>query len=259
MDVTVDNGLNWTSAEVVGPSSGDTVGGWIYHEFTLSSVSLAPTATVKVRFIAQDQPAGSLVEAAVDDFTGLGVNCQSCPTIAVNPASLPSGTINQLYSQAVSASGGTGPYTFAVTAGGLPNGLGLSGGTLSGTPSGPAGPSTFTITATDTANSCAGSREYSIVVVCPIISLAPGTLPTTIIGRAYNRTITATGGSGAYTFAVTAGGLPPGLTLSPAGNITGTSTAGGTYHFTVTATDASGCTGSLAYSIFVRFKFVEPI
>jgi hypothetical protein len=244
---------------IVGPAVYDNGGGWFYHEFSLLALSLTPTATVKVRFIAQDQADGSLVEAALDDFAGVGVICDSCPRITLSPPSLPGGTITQPYSQAVSASGGTGPYTFAVTSGALPNGLGLSGGTISGTPTGPAGPSNFTITATDTATSCTGSSAYSIVVGCPIITLAPATLPKTFVGTPYNKTITASGGTGSYTFAVTAGSLPPGLTLSPAGNITGAATSGGTFNFTVTATDTAGCTGSLPYSIVVRFKAAEPI
>ena len=46
-------------------------------------------------------------------------------TLTVNPASLPNGTQGTSYSQTVSATGGTGPYTFALTSGALPAGLSL--------------------------------------------------------------------------------------------------------------------------------------
>jgi subtilase family protein/putative Ig domain-containing protein len=91
------------------------------------------------------------------------------------------------------------------------------------------------------------------------INLSPASLPSTFVGRLYDRTITATGGSGTYNFAVTGGTLPPGLTLSPAGNISGTSTAGGTFNFTVTATDAFGCQSSKGFSIVVRVRAIDPI
>jgi hypothetical protein len=61
--------------------------------------------------------------------------------------------------------------------------------------------------------------------------------------------LVASGGLAPYTFAVTAGALPPGLTLSPAGAITGIGTAVGTFGFTVTATDANGFSGTRSYTI----------
>jgi len=57
--------------------------------------------------------------------------------VKVNPSTLPAGTQGVLYDQTLIGSGGTGPYTFAVTAGALPTGLTLDGtsGQLTGTPS----------------------------------------------------------------------------------------------------------------------------
>ncbi|HKQ50221.1 MAG TPA: S8 family serine peptidase [Phycisphaerae bacterium] len=183
----------------------------------------------------------------------------SCPAISVDPASLPNATAGGAYNEVVTASGGTGPYSFAVTTGSLPAGLTLSaGGVLSGTPSGPGGIANFTITATD-ANSCTGERAYALAVNCATITLSPTSLPATFVDRTYEKTLTAGGGSGPYSYAVTAGALPPGMTLSPSGVISGTSAVGGTYNFTVTATDSAGCPGSRAYSIAVRVRVVDPI
>src|SRR3546814_14579278 len=58
--------------------------------------------------------------AEVQDFTFV---IQTPPTITANPATLPDSTVGAAYSQALSASGGTAPYTFAVTAGSLPAAL----------------------------------------------------------------------------------------------------------------------------------------
>lgn len=183
-----------------------------------------------------------------------------CPTIVVDPPSMADAMIGQPYNQAMSAFGGTGPYSFAVTSGALPAGLTLSSGSLSGTPTGPTGPANYTITATDTATNCISSQSYTQFVVCPPISLTPTSLPGGLIGRAYNKTLTASGTIGPYGFAVTAGGLPPGLTLTPGGNLSGTpSTQTGTFNFSVTATDSSNCQGSRAYSITIGLKVLEPI
>ncbi|HKQ49993.1 MAG TPA: M12 family metallo-peptidase [Phycisphaerae bacterium] len=93
----------------------------------------------------------------------------------------------------------------------------------------------------------------------PIVTLTPTTLSSTVVNRTYSKTITASGGTGDYNFVVTAGALPAGLTLSPTGVLSGTSTSGGTYNFTITAMDTGGCTGSRAYTIVVRVKALEPI
>jgi hypothetical protein len=69
------------------------------------------------------------------------------------------------------------------------------------------------------------------------------------VGGAYNQTVTATGGTGPYTFTVTSGSLPPTLGLGSGGGLSGTTTTAGNFAFTVTATDVNGCTGSLAITI----------
>jgi photosystem II stability/assembly factor-like uncharacterized protein len=86
----------------------------------------------------------------------------NCPAIIVSPSSLPGGTVGEPYSQMITATGGTAPYSFSVTSGSLPLGLMLSGGTLSGTPT-TQGTFNFTVTATD-ANGCEGSRGYTVVI-----------------------------------------------------------------------------------------------
>jgi hypothetical protein len=177
-----------------------------------------------------------------------------CPIITVNPATLPNGTVGTPYNQVVSGSGGLAPYTFAVTSGALPTGLLLNGtsGAITGTPT-TFGTFNFTITATDS-NGCLGSRAYTVVIAasgCPVITLSPNTLPPGAVGAFYSQIISASGGTAAYTFTLTSGSLPPGLTLAPTGTITGIPTFAGLYNFTVQATDAVACPGSLPYSILI--------
>lgn len=87
--------------------------------------------------------------------------------------------------------------------------------------------------------------------VCPTLTVTTPSLPGGTAGTAYNQSLTQTGALGAPNFAVTAGALPPGLTLSASGVISGTPTATGTFNFTITVGDNSGCSGSAAYSINV--------
>ena len=91
-----------------------------------------------------------------------------CPVITVSPATLPNGVIGSAYSQTMSGTGGTAPYTFTVTNGALPNGFSLNSttGAIAGTPAS-AGTFNFTITAMD-ANGCPGSRAYSVAVTAQL-------------------------------------------------------------------------------------------
>ncbi len=88
----------------------------------------------------------------------------TCPTITLAPTGLATGVISFGYAQTISASGGVGPYCFAITAGSLPAGLSLDAGSgqISGTPTA-AGTSVFTIGATDV-NGCTGTGSNTITI-----------------------------------------------------------------------------------------------
>ncbi|PHV25239.1 autotransporter outer membrane beta-barrel domain-containing protein, partial [Janthinobacterium sp. BJB426] len=180
----------------------------------------------------------------------------SGPTITIAPSTVPAGSVATAYSQTVTAANGTGPYTYAISAGSLPAGLSLNTatGTLSGTPTA-GGVFNFTLRATDSSTGSgpySGARAYSLTVAAPTITIAPTTLPAMMAGVAYSQAITGGGGTAAYSYAVTAGSLPTGLTLAADGTLFGTPTATGAYSFTVTATDSSTgsgpYTGARAYS-----------
>lgn len=84
----------------------------------------------------------------------------------------------------------------------------------------------------------------------PVVVL-PETLPTALVGAPYTHVVTATGGTGPHTFAVTSGSLPPGVTLASGGTFSGTPTSAGSASFAVTATDALAATGTRSYTIAI--------
>jgi hypothetical protein len=212
------------------------------------NLTIAAGATSGARTVTVTNPDGQSATSASGILTVSGA---SCPTITLSPSTLPAGAAGVSYSQTITSSGGTGPYTYAVTSGALPAGLTLaSGGGLTGIPTF-GGSYNFSVTATD-ANFCTGVQAYTLSVTgCPQITLAPATLPNDTIGVAYSQTVTASGGTPSYTYIVSAGALPSGLTLSAGGAITGAASAAGTFNFTVQATDAGSCVGTRAYSIQV--------
>ena len=167
------------------------------------------------------------------------------------PSPLPTAIGGVPYSMTVIASGGAAPYTFQLTGGILPTGMTLApSGVLSGTPIN-AGTYNFTLRVTDVATQTA-DKNYQLVVNAPSIALTPATLPQGKVANVYpTTTFSATGGSAPYHYVVANGSLPTGLTLSPAGVLSGTPTAPGSFNVTVTATDGLGFQGSQAYTIAI--------
>ncbi|WP_296599920.1 putative Ig domain-containing protein [Phenylobacterium sp.] len=167
--------------------------------------------------------------------------------LSISTTSVATPVVGVAYSQAISATGGTAPVTFAVSAGALPAGLALNGtsGAITGTPT-TSGAFSFSITATD-AGSRTATRAYSGSVAAAV-SITTASLSAPTVGAAYSQTLGATGGTSPYSFSVTSGSLPAGLSLASGGAITGTPTTAGAYSFTVTVTDAASATASQAYS-----------
>ncbi|MGR4042715.1 tandem-95 repeat protein [Pseudomonas sp. 910_21] len=360
---TLTNGYTYTAAApTVGPVSATVAANSSANPITLSlsggaatSVAVASaashgTATASGTSITYTPTAGF---SGADSFTYTATNASgtsspatvtitvSAPTLAITPTTLPNGTQGTAYSQTLTASGGTAPYSFAISAGSLPAGLSLNTGTgvISGTPSA-SGTFNLTVTATD-ANSATGSRAYSLLinglappvanavsvivaanssanpitlnitggaatsvavasaashgtatasgtsitytptagfsgadsftytatnaggtsspatvtisVSAPTLAITPTTLPNGTQGTAYSQTLTASGGTAPYSFAISAGSLPAGLSLNTGtGVISGTPSASGTFNLTVTATDANSATGSRAYSLLIN-------
>jgi hypothetical protein len=182
--------------------------------------------------------------------------------LSITTASLPNGTTGVAYSQTLAATGGTTPYTWAISSGSLPSGLSLvtSTGDITGTPSA-TGTSNFTARVTDNVSATA-TKALSIVVTAPAaLSITTSSLPGGTVGVAYSQTLAATGGVTPYTWAIASGSLPSGLSLnSSTGAITGTPSASGTSNFTARVTDSqvpTGATATKALSIVVTVS-TEP-
>jgi hypothetical protein len=91
--------------------------------------------------------------------------------------------------------------------------------------------------------------KYSFPPVTAL-TISPTTITSGAVNVAYSPvTFAATGTTGTVTFAVSAGPLPRGMTLTSAGVLSGTPTQGGTFSFTLTAADSAGDSGSQNYSL----------
>jgi hypothetical protein len=108
------------------------------------------------------------ITAAPDRQWAKAPAAAECPTLKLNTAPLPNGSVGSPYGQTFSASGGQGPYTFSINSGALPPGLTLQPrtGRIIGTPT-TAGNYIFTVRATD-ANGCVGERAYTVVIAAVV-------------------------------------------------------------------------------------------
>lgn len=155
------------------------------------------------------------------------------------------GRVDVPYSSGIKATGGTAPYRFALFGGTLPPGLSIDPqGRITGTPTA-TGSFTYQVTVTDS-----GNPPQTITVTCTITisqtGVTVGTVPTGTVGVGYSSTITLAGGREPYSFALTSGNLPDGLTINKRGRIAGTPRKNGTFAFKVAATDSSTPTQEFA-------------
>jgi YVTN family beta-propeller protein len=259
MTLTVTNNgtVNLTITTVVegGTDMGDfSVGS---DSCTSATVTAGSTCTVSVKFTPSivgnesatltftDNAAGS---PHVVNLTGTGTPLP----VAVTTSSLPSGVVGIAYSQTLAASGGVTPYTWSISTGKLPAGLSLtaSTGAISGSPT-TAGTSNFTVKVTDSASDMA--TQSLTITINSVLAVTTASLPDGTAGTAYAQTLAATGGVTPYTWSVSKGTLPPGLSLAVGtGVISGTPTTAGTSDFTVKATDSASNAATQSLSITIN-------
>ncbi len=209
------------------------------------TISGTPTATGTATFSVQVTDSDS--DTATASLT-ITVNA----ALSVTTTTLPAGTVNVSYSQTLAATGGVSPYTWSVSAGSLPAGLTLtaSTGAISGTPTTVSTAVSFTVKVTD-ADSNAATQSLSITVSAGL-AVSTTSLGAGTVNVSYSQTLTATGGVSPYTWSISSGSLPAGLTLTAStGVISGTPTTAGSSSFTVKVTDADSNTATQSLSISI--------
>jgi hypothetical protein len=231
------------------------------YSFRVISGSLPAGITLASTGVLAGTPAtvasGSLVVQVTDASSATATETLTLTIAApaANPpvittATLPSGTMGVAYTATLAATSGTAPYTFSIATGALPAGLTLSSaGAITGSPTS-AGVSTFTAKVTD-ASGLTGTANLSIAIAAAPspLSIATATLPNGIVGTAYSATVTANNGTAPYSFAVTTGSLPAGITLASNGVLSGSPTTPGNLTFTLTVTDSKSQTASATFTV----------
>lgn len=177
-----------------------------------------------------------------------------CPTLTIVESGLPTGTTKSSYQASLAAVGGMPPYVWKVQKGPLPSGLTLDPktGVISGMPA-KAGHWNVVVAVTDhfqpnpesdTANfgfdiSTDGTTQPTGPAQAEPLAISSSSLPNGEISQDYSQTVTATGGTSPYMWSVSSGKLPPGLSLSAGGVLSGAATTAGSYQLTLKVADSS--------------------
>jgi Putative Ig domain len=197
-------------------------------------ISGTPRAGGSFTFVAEvtDSEAAAQISSASESIT-VGVS----GLVVTTGSTLPTATSGAPYSVKLGAAGGVTPYQWSLASGSLPAGLKLkSTGVISGTTTA-TGLDSFTVQVTDSeAPAVSATESVSLYVVTPLV--VPGGLPGALADEPYDTSLQPAGGLGPYSYAMTAGSLPPGLALQPDGEITGQASTDGTSAFTVSVTDS---------------------
>jgi hypothetical protein len=185
------------------------------------------------------------VEFDITDNGNPPLTASKVLTITIQPrlkittaSSLPLGVVGAFYLQSLLASGPSSPVTWTVVANIPPPGLGLSTtGSLAGSPT-VAGTFDFTIQATAGDPVQTVTQNFRIVVNGALTITTLATLPSATVGTSYTVPLAATGGVPSYTWSLLGGGMPPGLSLSSSGVISGVPMSPGQFVFVAQVSDS---------------------
>ena len=279
-DIATANGTAAAGVDYVGQSlTGQTIlAGDNTYTFTVQANGDTLNESSETFFVNVTNVTG----ATVVDGQGVGtiVNDDPQPSLSIDDASVvegDSGTVNATFTVTLSAASGQTVTVNYATADGTatqPADYTSTSGTLTFTPGSttqtitvpvigeavPEADETFFVNLSGASNATISDNQGvgTIINDDVPVTVSPGTLPDGTVAAAYSQTVSASGGAAPYTFTVTAGALPAGLSLSPTGTLAGMPTAGGTFSFTITATDSSPFPGPFAGSQAYTLTIAPP-
>ena len=275
--ITTAAGLIITTAPVLPPAtvglqygqSLDAAGGRPPYVWSISSGGLPAGVTLNpaTGALAGVPSAAGAFQFTVDVSDSLARKASkqfSLPVAAAlgisSAPALPGAIAGVAYSQVLAATGGTPPYLWSITEGGLPAGLSFDAGTakISGVPT-LGGSFTFTAQVSDN-NSVTAAKQFTLAVTSNLTITTTSPLPDATVSASYARSLIATGGISPYVWTVRSGSLPPGLALDPASNaIAGTPVANGNFAFTLQVVDTSGGSATRDYALAVSLPTLPSV
>jgi hypothetical protein len=162
--------------------------------------------------------------------------------LQITTTSLPEVMAGTSYTETIAATGGKSPYHWKLTSGTLPQGLSFTGstGVLTGSTA-QTGSYNLTIQVSDSSypTTLTTSQQY-VLGVTSTLDITTTLLPEITAGSSYSAPVTGVGGTAPYSWSVSTGTLPSGISIgSGTGDLTGTTSQTGQYNFSIKLTDSS--------------------
>ena len=203
------------------------------YQFTVQAANFSPTQTALRTFAITINPALTISTATV----------------------LPIAILGSSYAVSLQASGGIAPYTWTNLGGILPAGMTLSSdGTLKGIPTG-LGIFALILQVADSFTPPGQvTRTFAFAVTKPLV-ITTTSLPHGIQNADYKQQLQLDGGTSPYTWLVTSGTLPAGLSLTTDGVPQGKPAFAGSQNITVMVTDGLGMTASNSFNLVIDPPF----
>jgi hypothetical protein len=244
-----DNSYSQSTIPAALNAGGIAVNGALSYDDALRKVTFTPSALLIGNANYQARVSG------INSQTGIQLAAPvlwsfKTSDLSITTAALLSGTTGTAYNQTLTASGGVAPYTWSIASGALPANLSLNPatGAITGTPI-TSGTFSITFRITD-ANSNVSVKALSITINAGLLTLYTASLPDGYITTPYSATLTAIGGTSPYSWSITSGALPDGLSLNAGtGAITGTPAVADSSSITFKVTDANSSIASKALNI----------
>jgi hypothetical protein len=265
--LVVQAALSITTTTLANATSGTTYsatltasGGQGPYKWSLASGTLPAGMTLSTSGVL----AGTPSQNGTFNFTVSAADSEATPLVAsqsfslvvqaalsITTTTLANATSGTAYSTTLAATGGQSPYKWGLVSGTLPTGMTLStAGVLAGTPS-QNGTFNFTVSATDSeAIPWVASLPLSLLVSAPL-SITTTSLPSGTVNTAYSTTVSATGGVAPYSWSVSSGVLPTGISLASTGAISGTPSVSGTFNVTLGVHDSQGTSTTANFSVTI--------
>lgn len=203
-------------------------------------------------------PSSATVTVRATDANGFTADATINFDIAAFPTlsgGLPRGTAGKAYTGSLTATGGHTPYSWAMVVSGVSGNPGLSinasTGAITGSPAAASSGYTLKVFLTDALGNQV--EDDVTIVVAGALTISGSYATNAARGAAYSTfNPTVTGGWAPFSFDISAGALPTGLSLNAStGVISGSTTAQGTFTATLRVTDADGSTATMAFNVNV--------
>ena len=226
-------GVTWS---IAGPKCDVGPCGTVTNASALAATYVAPTQ------VATETSLLVIATSVADPLRAAEEQLVVARPLAVTTDLLMNGQIGVSYADRLVVTGGIAPYSFVVTGGALPPGLVMdqASGAISGVPT-TKGTYAMSVAVTDAGGAFAQTVTKSLGITIgdalPLV-ITTASLPDATVNAVYSLQVEASGGLTPYSWSVTGGALPAGLSLSSDGVLSGTPTATGAYSVTVQVMDA---------------------